>query len=81
MSERRFLPVGILTLLCLAFFSQPLATAQSLKERNELLFGQLQQVHGLSQAQMDSIREIFRESGYLGQGNPATTQHPITPQG
>ena len=31
--------------------------------------------------QMDSIRTIFRESGFIGQGNPAVTQHPMTPQG
>jgi formylglycine-generating enzyme required for sulfatase activity len=29
---------------------------------------------------MDSIRAIFRDSGYIGQGNPALTEHPMTPQ-
>jgi hypothetical protein len=29
---------------------------------------------------MDSIRAIFRESGYIGQGNLALTEHPMTPQ-
>ncbi len=56
------------------------ASADSLKERNETLFQEIQRVHGLSGQQMDSIRTIFRESGYIGQGNPAITEHPMTPQ-
>jgi len=65
---------------CLFFLSHPGAIAQSLKERNEALFEQLQKVHGLSEGQMDSIRTIFRQSGYIGQGNPAIAKHPITPE-
>jgi hypothetical protein len=67
--------------LCLVFFSRPAAVAQSLKEKNEVLFGQLQEIHGLSEGQMDSIRTLFRESGYIGQGNPAIVKHPMTPDG
>jgi hypothetical protein len=48
----------------------------SLTEQNELLFQQLQREHNLSDAQMRSIRAIFARSGYIGQGNPAITQHP-----
>ncbi len=59
---------------------QSAAPADSLKERNEILFQEIQRVHGLSGQQMDSIRTIFRESGYIGQGNPAITEHPMTPQ-
>ncbi len=55
--------------------------AQSLKDRNEVLFEQLQKVDGLSEGQMDSIRTLFRESGYMGQGNPAIAKHPMTPDG
>jgi formylglycine-generating enzyme required for sulfatase activity len=29
---------------------------------------------------MKSIRAIFRASGYIGQGNPAVTQHAMTPE-
>ena len=55
------------------------ATAQeSLSQQNELLFQQLQKEHNLSDAQMRSIRAIFARSGYIGQGNPAVTQHPET---
>jgi formylglycine-generating enzyme required for sulfatase activity len=30
---------------------------------------------------MESIRAIFHASGYIGQGNPAITRHPMSPQG
>ncbi len=59
---------------------QSAAPADSLKERNEILFQEIQRVHGPSGQQMDSIRTIFRKSGYIGQGNPAITEHPMTPQ-
>ena len=42
---------------------------------------QLQRVHGLSDGQMQSIRRIFSDSGYIGQGNPAIARHPVSPQG
>ncbi len=48
------------------------AGSPALREQNELLFRQLQRVHGLSDAQMTAIREIFAKSGYMGQGNPAS---------
>jgi len=73
--------VGFLAFLCFIFLSQPTATAQSLKENNEVLFEQLQRVHGLSGEQMDSIRALFRQSGYMGQGNPSVAKHPMTPDG
>jgi len=57
------------------------AFAQSLKERNDALLARLQQVHNLSEAQMQAVRGIFSASGYLGEGNPAVTQHSLTPDG
>ena len=77
----RFLWISLLALLCFLFLLQPATMAQSLKERNEVLFEQLRRVHGLSEEQMDSIRTLFRESGYIGQGNPAIAKHPIPPDG
>ena len=71
-------------LLALASFTLAIhsaAFAQSLKERNDALLARLQQVHNLSEAQMQAIRGIFSASGYLGAGNPAVTQHPLTPEG
>jgi len=81
MRAYRILSITILGLLGLVFFPPSFASAQSLREQNEILFGQLQRVHGLSDEQMHSIRGIFSNSGYVGQGNPAIAKHPVTPQG
>ncbi len=54
--------------------------ATSLQEQNEILFKQLQQVHGLGDRQKGAIRRIFKQSGYAGQGNPAIARHPLTPE-
>ena len=47
--------------------------------RNEDLLRELQQVHGLNAESMRRIREIFARSALIGQGNPAVTEHPATP--
>src|SRR4029077_15686026 len=52
----------------------------SLAEQNQRLFLELQQVHGLSDAQITRIRSIFSGSRVIGQGNPAITRHPMTPE-
>jgi hypothetical protein len=51
-----------------------------LKEPNEAIFKQLKQVRGLSDAQVAAVRKIFEKSGYIGQGNPLVTKHPLTPE-
>jgi hypothetical protein len=56
------------------------ASANQLQEENQLLFQQLQEVHDLSDQQMVTIRAIFARSGFLGQGNPAIVEHPMTPE-
>jgi hypothetical protein len=67
-------------LLCVLLGVSAGASAQnSLSEQNDLLFRQLQQVHGLSDGQMRDIRAIFAQSKIIGQGNPAVTRHPVTP--
>jgi formylglycine-generating enzyme required for sulfatase activity len=67
---------GALVPLAVVLFAQ----SASLREQNEVLFRQLQRVHGLSDAQMTAIRNIFAKSGSMGQGNPAITRHPVTPE-
>lgn len=59
-----------------------IASGQSLAERNELLFQQLQQIRGLSNSEINRVRQIFSNSpnGWMGQGNPAVTQHPLSPE-
>lgn len=56
------------------------ADATTVAEQNEKLFRQLQDTHGLSDGQMQNIRQIFARSGYVGQGNPAIAEHPETPE-
>jgi hypothetical protein len=63
---------------CLLFWLPSPSFGETLKERNEALLQRLQRVHGLSASQMDDIRNIFAQSGYLGQGNPEITRHPLT---
>jgi hypothetical protein len=60
--------------------SVALAQYQSLRDQNEALLRQLQTVHHLTDAQMSALRKIFARSGYMGQGNPAITRHPVTPE-
>src|ERR1019366_8530686 len=80
MKVRRVLVSGLLALLVLVGFDQFFASPQSLQQQNGILLQQLQRVHGLSDNQINAIREIFAKSGYIGQGNPAITRHPVTPE-
>lgn len=57
-----------------------LASYESRRDQNEALLWQLQRVHRMSDPQMTAIRRIFTNSGYIGQGNPAITRHPVTPE-
>ncbi len=81
MRTNRILSIAILWLWGLVFSSPSPGSAQSLRELNEILFEQIRRVHGLSGEQMQSIRRIFADSGYVGQGNPVVARHPVTPQG
>jgi formylglycine-generating enzyme required for sulfatase activity len=56
------------------------AAAQTLQERNAQLLQQLQKAHRLRPDQMERIRAIFAASPVIGQGNPAITRHPLTPE-
>ncbi len=67
--------------LALSMALAPLAAqAQTLAQNNETMFRQMQEWRGVSDAAMGRIRAIFGESPYIGQGNPAVTQHPMTPE-
>ncbi|SMH52635.1 SUMF1/EgtB/PvdO family nonheme iron enzyme [Maritimibacter sp. HL-12] len=56
------------------------AHGATLAENNEAMFAQMQKVRGVTAAQINRIREIFQASGMMGQGNPAITRHPMTPE-
>jgi hypothetical protein len=81
------LALGMVAVLALARPTAPslveterAASVHSGLQRNEDLLRQLQQVHGLSDESMRRIREVFAGSAYIGQGNPAVTEHPATPE-
>lgn len=70
---------GTLKVLASALVVGMLGTGpHSGQERNAALLERLQTVHGLSDQQMQAVREIFAGSQYIGQGNPAITVHPET---
>jgi len=66
-------------LVALLMLASP-ASAETRAEQNEQLLQQIQQVHRPSAAQMQRLREIFAGSRVIGQGNPAITRHPMTPE-
>lgn len=67
--------LGVIGLLAAISHALP----QTLKAQNELLFQDLEKIHELTPEQMARIRAIFQASGFIGQGNPAITEHPTTP--
>lgn len=74
---RIFITAFLVSLVGLASSS----SAQSQRQlNNEILFEQLRQVHRLSTSELNAIRQIFANSGYMGQGNPAISRHPMTPE-
>jgi formylglycine-generating enzyme required for sulfatase activity len=52
---------------------------KTLAQQNEELFARMHLELGLSDGQMAEVRKIFGQSRFLGQGNPAITVHPMTP--
>ena len=72
--------VKVLLLAGLVGLGQLVSRAQSLQQQNDALFRQLQSVDGLGDDEINAIRKIFARSGYIGQGNPAVTRHPVTPE-
>jgi len=72
-------PPSRIRLVLLALLTGVPAAAQTtLAEQNEVLLRQLEEIHGLSPAQMAQVRAIFAHSPIIGQGNPAITRHPVT---
>ncbi len=56
------------------------AAAQTLQQNNEAMFRQMQDARGVTDAELARIRQIFAGSRWIGQGNPAVTRHPMTPE-
>lgn len=74
------LGVGCVAIFAITALPNASPVAKALREQNEIVFQQLKQVRGLTDQQIDAVRKIFNKSGYIGQGNPAVTRHPVTPE-
>lgn len=70
--------LGLFFSFNLVFCSQ--AGSETRIQNNEVLFSQMKKLRNLSSEQITSIREIFSQSNRIGQGNPAVTRHPISPE-
>jgi len=68
------------TVLAVFMLATGTAAAASLDEQNRRLFERMREVHELTEQQMADIKAIFARSGSLGQGNPAISEHPMTPE-
>jgi hypothetical protein len=80
MNRQRFMACFWLMVVCWIGIAPSASVGESLKARNEALLQQLQRVHNLSEAQLQALQALFAKSGYIGQGNPAITDHPMTPE-
>jgi len=60
------------------FFYQNAAAGSDLEKQNSQLFKKIEEVHKPSPEEMDRLKNIFKKSGYIGQGNPKVTVHPMT---
>ena len=72
-------PKGLI-LGTLVLLAAPVSAQTTLAQANAVLFEQLKTVHRLSSAELGRLQKIFSRSGFIGQGNPAITRHPMTPE-
>lgn len=80
MSRTRPFSCGLFALFTLTAAASESSSTATLAERNEALLRELQRVQGLNEESMRRIREVFAGSPMIGQGNPAVTEHPATPE-
>ena len=52
----------------------------ALAAQNEQMFEQIRHERGINERQMQLVRAIFARSGFAGQGNPAISEHPESPE-
>lgn len=74
---RRFTPI---VMAAAALLLTGMTQDSSLQQLNEAMFRKMETVRGVTAQQIAAIRAIFSHSGFIGQGNPAITQHPDTPE-
>jgi formylglycine-generating enzyme required for sulfatase activity len=64
----------------LALIAAHAVALTELQQRNEALLDALQRDHRIDDVQRERIRAIISRSGVIGQGNPAISRHPLSPQ-
>ena len=69
-----------LSLLLAVLVSVATGSGLGLVEQNDQLLQQMSNTLGYTPEQIAKVRSIFNASGRMGQGNPAVTSHPMTPQ-
>ncbi len=82
-ARRAWGPVRVVSVVIMvAVFAIELGAmpSQSLRDSNEALLQRIEEEHGLTSDQVSALRAVFASSRYIGQGNPAVTEHPATPQ-
>jgi formylglycine-generating enzyme required for sulfatase activity len=82
MSWKKTSAILFFVLFCtpLLLRSAPEIHAQTLQQQRATLFDTLRKVHRLDDKQLAAVKAIFADSPVMGQGNPAITRHPFTPQ-
>ena len=75
---RRLVPSSLVLAILLASLLAH-AGDSTLQRNNEQMLRLMQSVRKLSDDQIARIKDIFASSPYIGQGNPAITQHPDSP--
>ena len=70
---------GCLLLLALPQVLRGQDGPPSLKAQNQALLEQIADVHGYPEHRMEALRAVFARGPFIGQGNPAVTQHPMSP--
>jgi len=68
---------SLIALLLLGSTADP--ASDGLPAGNESLIARLRDVQQLTPAQLEQVRAIFARSPYIGQGNPAVSNHPRSP--
>ncbi|MEZ4742455.1 MAG: SUMF1/EgtB/PvdO family nonheme iron enzyme [Bdellovibrionota bacterium] len=52
----------------------------TLQEQNKILLEKIAKTHNLTEEHLKKLTNIFKTSGYIGQGNPKLTVHPMSVQ-
>ena len=80
MTKRRKVIGAALGVVLAGLMGASEGAAQTLQQNNEAMFRQMQAARGVTNAEIQRIRQIFAGSRWIGQGNPAVTRHPLTPE-